>query len=75
MELTTFIDELVKNVFTSTPREDIKGETEYMELEEWSSLTAFSLISYLDSSYGKRLLLPELLQAQTIEELFKIVNG
>ena len=74
MELTAFIDELVKNVFTSTPREEVKDETEYMELDEWSSLTAFSLITFIDNTYGKRLLLPELLQAQTLEELYKIIN-
>lgn len=75
MELTSFIDELVKNVFTSTPREAVKGDTEYMELDEWSSLTAFSLISFIDNTYGKKLLLPELLQAQTLEELYNIING
>lgn len=75
MELTVFIDELVKNVFTNTPREAIKGDTEYMELDEWSSLTAFSLITFIDSTYGKKLLLFELLQAQTIEELYNIING
>lgn len=75
MELTSFIDELVKNVFTSTPREVVKGDTEYMELDEWSSLTAFSLISFIENTYGKRLLLPELLQAQTLEELYNIING
>ena len=75
MELTAFIDELVKNVFTSTPREAVKGGTEYMELDEWSSLTAFSLISFIERTYGKKLLLPELLQAQTLEELYSIING
>lgn len=75
MELTAFIDELVKNVFTSTPREAVKGDTEYMELDEWSSLTAFSLISFVDNTYGKKLLLSELLQAQTLEELYNIING
>lgn len=75
MELTAFIDELVKNVFTSTPREVIMGDTKYMELDEWSSLTAFSLISFIDNTYGKKLLLPELLQAQTLEDLYIIING
>lgn len=74
MELTAFIDELVKNVFISTPREAVKDDTEYMELDEWSSLTAFSLITFIDNIYGKKLLLPELLQAQTIEELYNIIN-
>lgn len=74
MELNIFIDELVKNVFTDTPREVINGNTEYMELDEWSSLTAFSLISYFDDAYGKKLILPELLKAQTVEELFNLIN-
>lgn len=74
MELSAFIDELVQNVFTSTPSEALQGNTEYMELEEWSSLTAFSLISFIYNNYGKKLLLPELLQAQTLEELYNIIN-
>lgn len=74
MELSSFIDALVKNVFTDTPRDLMTGDTEFMDLESWSSLTAFSLITFIDNTYGKKLMLPELLQAQTIEDLFKIVN-
>lgn len=74
MELSSFIDALVKNVFTDTPRDLMTGDTEFMNLESWSSLTAFSLISFIDNTYGKKLMLPELLQAQTIEDLYKIVN-
>lgn len=75
MELSSFIDELVINVFPDTPRDVLTGDTEFMDLEEWSSLTAFSLITFIDCTYGKSLLLTELLQAQTIEDLYKIVNG
>lgn len=74
MDLNSFIDGLSNNVFTDTPKENLSKQTEYMELEEWTSMTAFSLISYIDNTYGKKLLLPELLQAQTLEELFNIIN-
>lgn len=74
MELSSFIDELVKNVFTDTPRNLITGDTEFMDLDSWSSLTAFSLITFIDNTYGKKLMLPELLQAQTIEDLYKVIN-
>lgn len=74
MDLSSFIDKLVINVFTDTPRELITGDTEFMEMDEWSSLTAFSLISFIDNTYGKKLMLPELLQAQTIEDLYKIIK-
>lgn len=74
MDLNSFIEGLLNNVFTDTPKEKLSEQTEYMELEEWTSMTAFSLISYIDNTYGKKLLLPELLQAQTLEELFNIIN-
>lgn len=74
MELNSFIEGLLNNVFTDTPKENLSGQTEYMELEEWTSMTAFTLISYIERTYGKKLLLPELLQAQTIEDLYKIIN-
>ncbi len=75
MDLKSFIKGLSDNVFTDTPLDLLKGETEYMELDEWTSMAAFTLISYVDSSYGKKLTLPQLLMAQTIEELFNTVNS
>lgn len=74
MELNSFIEGLVNNVFTDTPKENLSEQTEYMELEEWTSMTAFTLISYIDRTYGKKLLLPELLQAQTLGDLYKVLN-
>ncbi|MBR5653143.1 MAG: hypothetical protein IKX22_03590 [Prevotella sp.] len=74
LEMESFIKGLSDNVFTDTPKELLSSETVYMELEEWSSMTAFTMISYFSNEYGKKLLLPELLQAHTIEDLFKIVN-
>lgn len=74
MDIDLFIEGISRNVFTDTPKELLVKETEYMELEEWTSLTAFSLISYFNNEYGKDLLLTDLLQAHTIEDLFWIVN-
>ena len=74
MELNSFIEGLLNNVFTDTPKENLSEQTEYMELEEWTSMTAFTLISYIDRTYGKKLLLPELLQAQTLGDLYKVLN-
>lgn len=75
MELNSFIEGLLNNVFTDTPKENLSEQTEYMELEEWTSMTAFTLISYIESTYGKKLLLPELLQAQTLGDLYKVLNN
>ena len=75
MELNSFIEGLLNNVFTDTPKEKLSEQTEYMELEEWTSMTAFTLISYIERTYGKKLLLPELLQAQTLGDLYKVLNN
>jgi acyl carrier protein len=74
-EMESFIKDLSENVFTDTPVESLNNKIEYMELEEWTSMTAFTLISYIERAYGKKLLLPELLMAQTIEDLFYTVNS
>lgn len=74
MEIKTFIDSLAENIFIDTPRQSLNEETEYMELEEWTSMAAFALISHIENTYGKKLMLPELLQAQTIGELYQLVN-
>ena len=75
MELNSFIEGLLNNVSTDTPKEKLSEQTEYMELEEWTSMTAFTLISYIERTYGKKLLLPELLQAQTLGDLYKVLNN
>lgn len=75
MEIDFFIEGLAKHVFTNTSEQQINKETSFMELEDWNSMTAFSLISYIDESFGKKITLPELLQSQTIEDLFLIVNS
>ena len=75
MDFNSFIAGLSENVFTDTPKETLSEQTEYMELEEWTSMTAFTLISYIEKTYGKKLLLPELLQAQTLGELCQVLNN
>jgi acyl carrier protein len=74
MNIKTFIDSLAENIFIDTPKQSLNEDTEYMELEEWTSMAAFTLISYIENTYGKKLMLPELLQAQTIGELYQLVN-
>lgn len=75
MKIESFIEGLLKNVFVGTPKELLNEQTEYMELEEWTSMTAFTLISYIEESFGKKILLPELIQSQTIGELYKVANS
>ena len=75
MDFESFIKGLSQNVLMDTPIELLCKQTEYMELEDWTSMTAFTLISWIESTFGKKLFLPELLNAQTLEDLFNIVNN
>ena len=74
MNIQDFIENFAAQ-FDETGPEAFTADTKFKELDEWSSLTAFSLISFIENTYGKKLLLPELLQAQTLDELYKIING
>ena len=46
-----------------------------MELDEWSSLIALSIIAMVDEEYDVTLKGDDMRQAETIEELFNIVKG
>lgn len=73
-EIESFVKELSENVFVDTPKELLNEQTEYMELEEWTSMSAFTLISYIEESFGKKISLPELIQSQTIGDLYKVAK-
>lgn len=73
-EIESFVKELSENVFVDTPKELLNEQTEYMELEEWTSMSAFTLISYIEESFGKKISLPELIQSQTIGDLYNVAK-
>lgn len=50
--------------------------TRFKELDEWTSLTALSIIAMIDEEYNISLKSNDLAKSSTIEELFvKIVNN
>lgn len=74
MEIQEFIEHFAGQ-FDDTPVEDFKCETKFRELEEWSSLTALSIIAMVDEEYDVILKGDEMRKAETIGELFKIVKS
>jgi acyl carrier protein len=54
--------------------EDIKYDTIYEEIDEWSSLTALSVIAMIDQDYDVGIGAKEIIEAETVEGLFKIVK-
>ena len=72
------LDEFVKAFaaeFDDTPEEQFTPSTNYRELEEWSSLTALSIISMVDDNVDKTITGAELRSCKTIEELYNLVQS
>ena len=74
MELNEFIENFAEQ-FDDTESSEIQADTEYRELDEWTSLTALSIISMIDEEYDVQLKADEMRKTQTIQELFDLVKS
>ncbi len=72
MELKEFILNFA-NQFDDTDASEIQAETEYQELEEWSSLTAMSIIALAKTQYGKTITGREVRSCRTVEDLYNLI--
>jgi acyl carrier protein len=72
------LDEFIKAFaaeFDDTPEEQFTPSTNYRELDEWSSLTALSIISMVDDNVDKTITGADLRSCKTIEELYNLVQS
>ena len=74
MELKAFIENFAEQ-FDDTESSEIQADTEYRELDEWTSLTALSIIAMIDEEYDVQLKADEMRKTQTIQELFDLVKS
>ena len=74
MELNEFIENFASQ-FDETDASEFTAETVFHELEEWSSLIALSLIAMVDEEYDITLKGDDMRKAETIGELFNIVEA
>lgn len=74
MELKDFIENFAAQ-FDDTDVSEIKAEIVFKELEEWSSLTALSVIAMVDEEYEVRIKGDDIRNASTITDLFEIVKS
>lgn len=74
MELKDFIANFAEQ-FDDTESSEIQADTEYRELDEWTSLTALSIIAMIDEEYDVQLKADEMRKTQTIQELFDLVKS
>lgn len=74
MELKDFIENFAEQ-FDDTDASEIKADTKFRELDEWSSLIALSVIAMVDEEYDITIKGDDIRNANTVEDLFNAVKA
>lgn len=74
MDIKDFISNFADQ-FEDTDAEAFTSETKFRELDEWSSLTALSILAMIDEEYDVQLKADEMRKTNTIKELFDLVKS
>lgn len=72
MELNEFVANFADQ-FDDTDPEEIKAETKFHDLDEWSSLTGMGVIALSKTVYGKTITGAELRTCATVEDVFNLI--
>ena len=71
MTLQEFVEAFAAE-FDDTELNVFKPETEFKTLDEWSSLTALSIISMIDEQLDKTVTGADIRSSKTIEDLYNL---
>lgn len=74
MEIKDFIEKFADAIEAENP-ETIKAETDFHDLDEWSSLAALSIIAMVDEEYDITLKGDDIRSSVTIEDLYNIIKS
>ena len=74
MELNEFVGKFAEQ-FDDTDPSEIKADTRFRDLDEWSSLVGLSVIAMVDEECEVLLKGEDMRQANTPAELFEIVKS
>lgn len=74
MEMKEFI-EMFASQWDDTDPAVFTPDCEFHELEEWSSLLGFAILNVIARKYGVKVLLAELRNCKTIQDLYDIVQS
>ncbi len=72
MEKQEFIKNFA-NQFDETELSEFSMDTNYRELEEWSSLVALAVLNMIGKKYDVKLGAEEMKQTNTVQELYDLV--
>ena len=74
MEITEFIEKFVE-IFDEIEASSLSAETSFRDIDEWSSLSALSLIALADDEFDVDLKGEDIRKAETIQDLFNIIQS
>ena len=74
MQLDQFIQNFIDQ-FEDLDANTITPQTVFKDLDEWSSLSALSIIAMADEEYGVMLKGEDIRNAVTVEDLFNIIKS
>ena len=74
MELDGFLEKF-RSTLQQTPIGNISPLTNFKKLDEWSSIFALIVIAMVDAEYGKVLTANDIHPANTLEDLFEIIQS
>lgn len=74
MELKEFVEKFAEQ-FDNTDPSEIKADTHFRDLDEWSSLVGLSVIAMVDEECDVLLKGEDMRRANTPAELFEIVKS
>jgi acyl carrier protein len=73
MNINEFIDNFADQ-FDETDMASFTPETKFKQLDEWSSLTALSIIAMVDDEYDVIIKGNDILNSETIQDLYNIIE-
>ena len=74
MELKEFVANFAEQ-FDDTDASEIQANTEFHDLDEWSSLTGMGVIAMAKTEYGKSITGAELKACKTVEDVFNLIKN
>lgn len=74
MELKEFVEKFAEQ-FDDTDPSEIKADTRFRDIDEWSSLVGLSVIAMVDEEFDVLLKGEDMRQANTPEELYNIIKS
>ena len=76
--MTMNIEDFIENFaaqFDDTDESLFNADTQFKQLDEWSSLTALSIIAMVDDEYDVIIKGNDIINSSTIQDLYNIVEA